>query len=151
MLFNILDLNFKFIIGLKPSELAYIAEKIASCDPSIVGKTFDFKDLNQFQEMKGAKHFNTMLLEWDRVNQSQIEIRQSLSRKLLELDESYNGPLEQKPDFGTLAKEIDIHGMLCIIFKGLSYVFLIYSMTYKYKETEHLIYSLELSYNKSIH
>ena len=80
-----------------------------------------------------------MLLEWDRVNQTQIEIRQILSRKLLELEESYNGPLEQNPDFETLAKEIDIHGLLCIMFKGLSYVFLIYSMTYKCNETEHFI------------
>ena len=78
-----------------------------------------------------------MLLEWDRVYQSQIEIRQTLSRKLLELEESYNGLLEQKPDFETLAKEIDIYGMLCIIFKGLSYVSLIYSMTCKCNETEH--------------
>ena len=80
-----------------------------------------------------------MLLEWDRVYQSQIEIRQTLSRKLLELDESYNGPLKQKPDFETLTKEIDIHDTLCIIFKGLSCVSLIYSTTYKYNETEHFI------------
>ena len=80
-----------------------------------------------------------MLLEWDRINQSEIQIRQNLSRRLLELDESYNGPLEQKPDFEMLAKEIDIHGMLCIMFKGLSYVSLIYSTTYKCNETEHFI------------
>ena len=80
-----------------------------------------------------------MLLEWNRVYQSQIEIRQTLSRKLLELDESYNGPLEQKPDIETLAKEIDIHGMSCIMLKGLSYVFLIYSTTYKCNETEHFV------------
>ena len=80
-----------------------------------------------------------MLLEWDRVNQSQTEIRQIFSRKLLELDESYNGPLEQKPDFKTLAKEIDIHGMLCINFKDIFYVSLIYSTTYKYNETEHFV------------
>ena len=69
--------------------------------------------------MKGEKLFNAMLLEWDRVNQlnTQIEIRQALARKLLELDALYNGPLEQKPDFEALAKEIDIHGMLCINFK----------------------------------
>ena len=42
-----------------------------------------------------------MLYEWDRINQSQ-----------------------------TLAKEIDIHSRLCLIFKDLSYVSLIYSMTY---------------------
>ena len=127
-----LDIRFEFkihYIGLKPSELAYIAEKIALCDHSIVGKIFGFKDLSQYQEVKGAKCFNAMLLEWDRINQSQIEIRQTLSRKLLELEESYNGPLEQKPDFETLAKEIDIHGMLCIMFKVLSYVSLIYSTT----------------------
>ena len=66
--------------------------------------------------MKGEKLFNAMLLEWDRVNQlhTKIEIRQALARKLLELDASYNGPLEQKPDFEAFAKEIDIHGTLCI-------------------------------------
>ena len=70
--------------------------------------------------MKGEKLFNAMLLQWDRVNQldAQVEIRQELARKLLELDALYNGLPEQKPDFEAIAKEIDIHGMLCINFKG---------------------------------
>ena len=81
--------------------------------------------------MKGEKLFNAMLLEWDRVNQldAQVEIRQELARKLLELDALYNGLPEQKPDFEAIAKEIDIHGMLCINLKVLIHVSFFYSTT----------------------
>ena len=56
-----------------------------------------------------------VLLAWRREKHSHIEPRQELARKLLELDTKYNGVQEQKPDFKTLAQELDIHGMLCVV------------------------------------
>ena len=56
-----------------------------------------------------------MLLAWRKENQSHVDPRQELARKLLELDTKYNGVQEKKPDFKTLAQELDIHGMLCVV------------------------------------
>ena len=56
-----------------------------------------------------------MLLAWRKENQSHVDPRQELARKLLELDTKYNGVPEQKPDFKTLAQELDIHGMLYVV------------------------------------
>ena len=56
-----------------------------------------------------------MLLVWSRGDQSHIEPRQELARKLLELDTKYIGVPEQKPDFKALAQELDIHSMLCVV------------------------------------
>ena len=79
-----------------------------------------------------------MLLAWRRKNQSHIEPRQELARKLLELNTKYNGVPEQKPDFKTLAQELDIHGMLCVVcitlLINLYFVFLTCSTIDKFSE-----------------
>ena len=63
-----------------------------------------------------------MLLVWSRGDQSHIEPRQDLARKLLELDTKYNGVPEKKPDFKTLAQELDIHSKFCVLSYNMLYI-----------------------------
>ena len=114
------------MIEVKITELAYIAEQIASCDPTVVAETLGFQDLTPFQETEAERLINEMLLVWSRGDQSHIEPRQDLARKLLELDTKYNGVPEQKPDFKTLAQELDIHGMLCVLSHNMLYIFIFF-------------------------
>ena len=96
------------IIELLMSELAYIAEQIGpSCDPDLVAETLELQDLTQFQGTEKDMLINEMLQAWNREKQSHTETRQDLARKLLELGAKYNGPPEQKPDFETLAMELN--------------------------------------------
>ena len=110
-----MKISLFYTIEVKITELAYIAEKIASCDPTVVAKTLGFQDLTPFQETERERLINEMLLVWSRGDKSHIEPRQELARKLLELDTKYNGVQEQKPDFKALAQELDIHSMFSVL------------------------------------
>ena len=99
------------LIELKPSELSYIAEQIASCDPTVVAKTLGLAiDMPRFEGFKGEKLIIEMLLAWDKdfTKRSQAEPKRELARKLLELGSELP---QQKIDFENLARELDIYGI----------------------------------------
>ena len=62
--------------------------------------------------MEEEKLIDKMLLVWRRGNQLHIQPRQELARKLIDLDTKYIGVPEQKPDFETFGRELDIHSVL---------------------------------------
>ena len=76
------------LIELKPSDLSFIAEQIASCDPNVVAKILGVTiDMPRFDGFKGEKLILEVLLAWDKefTKHSQAEPKRELARKLLEL------------------------------------------------------------------
>ena len=104
---------------MRPSELAYVAEKITCCGLNNIATVFgctQFEYDSSFEEYDNETLVNEILLNWNKktLTNSKDEPRHLLVRKLIELKNylertSQICQLSEK-EFEKVLKDLDIHG-----------------------------------------
>ena len=100
---------------MRPSELAYVAEKITCCGLNNIATVFGCTHDSSFEEYDNEMLVNEILLNWNKtLTNSKDEPRHLLVRKLIELKNylertSQICQLSEK-EFEKVLKDLDIHG-----------------------------------------
>ena len=101
-------IEYHFYAGLRPSELSFVAEKIACCDLNNIATVFGCSQYDETFDKE--KLINKILLDWDKNLNSEDEPRYILVKKLIELKQRTLQEHLSEKEFEKIIKEIDIYG-----------------------------------------